>query len=164
MKFKACSIAGVIYEVSDNGQHITSVLILLAARSQPYLSMSAMRMLTSLCDCATLPGRTTEDTTLPGHKEAFDDFFLCLAVCNQVRVENDAILSDTMGEAIIYLSSSPDEEALVKAAALAEAGYQLLDRTQSSVTVSIRGEVVTFEVVNAVKIIPAPLLHHYTGN
>ncbi|KAI0980294.1 hypothetical protein GJ496_009437 [Pomphorhynchus laevis] len=69
------------------------------------------------------------------------EFFINLAICHTVMVENE---NDT--ENIRYQAQSPDEEALVQACRYF--GITFLSRTINSINVMIKGEVVTFKVLN----------------
>ncbi|KAI9018410.1 hypothetical protein DFJ74DRAFT_677213 [Hyaloraphidium curvatum] len=66
------------------------------------------------------------------HVEATHMFFRCLALCHTVATSVDA----KTGE-VHYNAESPDEQALVLSAR--DAGYVLKERTQRSITLSVRG-------------------------
>lgn len=125
MTFKACSIAGVVYNSSPDGTHLYST------EYAPQLD---------------------DEAATATHSKTFRSFFQCLSVCNGVRVETDEVILQAKSEGYAaYLSSSPDEEALVRAACAVEADHCLAGRTQDMVTVKIAGEEKQFEVLHTMK-------------
>ena len=77
---------------------------------------------------------TTEEAS---EKDAImiDQFFTCLAVCHTVVVEKSTH-PETGAVKLTYQAESPDEGALVYAAC--PIGYELIDRTAGSITVSLK--------------------------
>jgi len=140
MKLQQCSVNGIIY----GGESATRS----AAPIPTYTAFDDERALSILrhhCSAApTVNGAgdslsTKEDNfVLPedgvGSKvdaQALDIFFTCLAVCHTVVVEKQKDGSLT------YQAESPDEGALVYAAK--PVGYELVDRTAGTITVSTAG-------------------------
>eukprot|EP00003_Mantamonas_plastica_P029366 TRINITY_DN6933_c0_g1_i2.p1 TRINITY_DN6933_c0_g1~~TRINITY_DN6933_c0_g1_i2.p1 ORF type:complete len:1034 (-),score=367.37 TRINITY_DN6933_c0_g1_i2:110-3211(-) len=76
----------------------------------------------------------------PKLKEQIEQFFLCLCLCHTAVPELDEETDE-----LIYQAQSPDETALLKAAA--EAGYVLTRKTTSTLTVTVHGEERTFDVL-----------------
>lgn len=74
-----------------------------------------------------------------GEAGPLHDFLLNLAVCNTVVPER---LHDGT---LVYQASSPDEEALVQGAAYL--GYVLKSRTTDTVSVEVRGALMTFDII-----------------
>jgi len=68
---------------------------------------------------------------LEAHGDAVDDFLTCLTVCHTVVVERQK------DGGLTYQAESPDEGALVYGAR--PLGFELVDRTASSVSVSVEG-------------------------
>lgn len=77
------------------------------------------------------------------NSEAIDEFLINLTVCQGVvpEIKDDGKL--------IYKSQSPDEEALCDGAR--KNGYTFTSRTQSDVTVNIRGEDTLFEILDVIE-------------
>ncbi|KAJ6242785.1 putative phospholipid-transporting atpase [Anaeramoeba flamelloides] len=73
------------------------------------------------------------------------DFLLTMSLCHTVIVQNDLDEIENYSE-IQYQASSPDEEALVKAAR--DLGYTFLERTPKSITIDIEGKKMIYEVLN----------------
>eukprot|EP00741_Cyanophora_paradoxa_P014287 tig00020780_g13779.t1 len=76
------------------------------------------------------------------HAESMREFLLCLSLCHACIPERDK--GDP--SRLVYQGASPDETALVGAAA--DMGYRFIGRTSSTMTVEILGEDVTFELLN----------------
>lgn len=78
-----------------------------------------------------------------------DDFLKVLALCHTVVIESDVMSSEGnaegSGAAIIYQAESPDEKALVEFAR--EAGYELIGRTTSQITVKNNGSAQSWTVL-----------------
>ncbi|KAM3577670.1 hypothetical protein VYU27_000545 [Nannochloropsis oceanica] len=78
-----------------------------------------------------------------------DDFLKVLALCHTVVIESDVMSSEGniegSGAAVIYQAESPDEKALVEFAR--EAGYELLCRTTSRITIEINGSAQSWTVL-----------------
>eukprot|EP00656_Telonema_subtile_P056129 TRINITY_DN8904_c0_g1_i2.p1 TRINITY_DN8904_c0_g1~~TRINITY_DN8904_c0_g1_i2.p1 ORF type:complete len:937 (+),score=242.03 TRINITY_DN8904_c0_g1_i2:364-3174(+) len=121
MEFRKCTIAGRVYTDDEMGNAGLSELEDVAAK-RPF-------------QCQQLLQTVTEDREC---QEA--QFIRILAVCHTVMVETDAD-----GKAV-YQASSPDDLALVEAAA--EMGVAFSRRTNDGVTVTAHGEEQFYKVLN----------------
>jgi len=114
MRFKRASIQGKVYGAP--------VLMTEANATLPYINIQGLN-----------------PDAQPGSQA--DDFLKVLALCHTVVIESDAMSSEGnakgSGAALIYQAESPDEKALVEFAR--EAGYELIGRTTSKITVKING-------------------------
>src|SRR3989338_5546521 len=72
-------------------------------------------------------------------------FFTLLAVCHTVVPE----LDKTDPSKLVYQAASPDEGALVKAAA--SLGFKFLSRTPTSCTIDADGQEETYEILNVLE-------------
>eukprot|EP00002_Diphylleia_rotans_P033011 TRINITY_DN698_c0_g1_i11.p1 TRINITY_DN698_c0_g1~~TRINITY_DN698_c0_g1_i11.p1 ORF type:complete len:1852 (+),score=333.99 TRINITY_DN698_c0_g1_i11:998-6553(+) len=92
----------------------------------------------------------SEATKVP--ETHFDDFMTVLAVCHTALPEKlteedkKALHLADSAQDVVYQSQSPDEIALVQAAK--ELFFELTERTQTTVTVSIRGKPESFQILN----------------
>lgn len=137
MKLQQCSVNGVIY----GGESATKS----AATIPSYTAFDDERVLSIMRHhYSAVPSLDGEDNSYSheatdyseavGSNEdaqALDAFFTCLAVCHTVVVEKQK------GGTLTYQAESPDEGALVYAAK--PMGYELVDRTAGTITVSIAG-------------------------
>jgi phospholipid-translocating P-type ATPase (flippase) len=114
MRFKRASIQGKVYGAP--------VLMTEANATLPYINIQGLN-----------------PDAQPGSQA--DDFLKVLALCHTVVIESDAMSSEGntkgSGAALIYQAESPDEKALVEFAR--EAGYELIGRTTSQITIKING-------------------------
>ena len=81
-----------------------------------------------------------ETDELTPNKKALQEFFLVLAICNTVvpiKVD-EKVSMDQRFPNIEYQAESPDEQALVTAAAAY--GYVLMERSTKHVVVEVQGE------------------------
>lgn len=78
---------------------------------------------------------------LPDNDDIFE-FFICICLCHGLIVEQDP----SNPEVGIYQGASPDEVALVQAAR--DIGFEFVQRSSSSVTLSLHGALHTFEVLS----------------
>merc|ERR1711991_1062094 len=87
------------------------------------------------------------------HSDEVDLFLILLAVCNTVDPReakpSEAHKSDVY-DGIRYQAASPDEAALVKAAAM-YFDYKMVSRSGPYVTVLVRGEKQKFEILNVIE-------------
>lgn len=100
------------------------------------------------CSVAGVAYPSSEDLSRapPVERPAVDRFLRVLALCHTVVPEQ----SDAEDGAIAYRAASPDEGALVKAAA--ELGYKLIGRTPRALRLCIPGEVeVEYELLNVLE-------------
>ena len=86
--------------------------------------------------------RVARDLTTEAHSAMINEFYTLLAVCHTVIPEPDP---DSPGQ-LIYQAASPDEGALVNAAAAF--GYRFHSRTPSSVTIAAYGVDATFQILH----------------
>uniref|UniRef100_H0XU14 Phospholipid-transporting ATPase n=1 Tax=Otolemur garnettii TaxID=30611 RepID=H0XU14_OTOGA len=130
MTFKKCTIAGIIYGYISP-PHLFSVLPHSQSPSyitEPY-EFNDPKLLENVAN-----GHPTE--------HYINEFFILLCVCHTVIPERD-------GNNITYQASSPDEAALVKGAK--NLGFVFTTRTPYSVTIEVRGEEYTFEILNVLE-------------
>ncbi|XP_077724457.1 phospholipid-transporting ATPase IB-like isoform X2 [Canis aureus] len=127
MKFKKCSIAGIIYgNQSDKSDVDTKKLS---------LSPSVLTESYEFNDPTLLQNFENGHPT----KDYIKEFLTLLCVCHTVIPERDE-------DKIIYQASSPDEAALVKW--VKKLGFVFTTRTPTSVTIEAMGENFTFEILN----------------
>eukprot|EP00048_Salpingoeca_helianthica_P015043 m.224745 g.224745 ORF g.224745 m.224745 type:complete len:1261 (-) comp16540_c0_seq1:52-3834(-) len=123
MVFRRCSVRGTRFRVEPDGRWLVD------ATSQPYrLDLSS-----SQPDIA-----------------AQREFFQCLALCHSVWVD-EAAVSDTAGQihhTLRYVSMSPDEEALVKAAASQAVNIKLITRTTHFMDLAVGGELRRHKIIH----------------
>lgn len=86
-------------------------------------------------------GGTEASPELPENDDVFE-FFVCICLCHSLIVEQDPYNA----EVGIYQGASPDEVALVQAAR--DIGFEFVQRSSSSVTLSLHGALYTFEVLS----------------
>eukprot|EP01113_Clastostelium_recurvatum_P026338 TRINITY_DN3160_c0_g1_i1.p1 TRINITY_DN3160_c0_g1~~TRINITY_DN3160_c0_g1_i1.p1 ORF type:complete len:1415 (-),score=445.20 TRINITY_DN3160_c0_g1_i1:21-4265(-) len=77
------------------------------------------------------------------------EFMTALAVCNTVVIEQTEDGQPSKGRRSVYQAASPDEEALVMAAA--KFGFTLVERENTSASVSSQGQQSTFEILNVLE-------------
>lgn len=153
MYFRSCSIDGILYHMAADGQRLRWCVSHCVSPNHRTLHPVPAPSLLLANPLPHPPSRDLAHTSAlepietAEHALLFDSFFLALALCNTVRVEKDTVAAQ--GAQRLYLASSPDEEALVKAAAASSAGHALLDRTQTSLTLSIKGNETSFELVGS---------------
>ncbi|CAH9088943.1 unnamed protein product [Cuscuta epithymum] len=80
-----------------------------------------------------------------GEGKHVHDFFLALAACNTIVPLTMADPSDPAAKFIEYQGESPDEQALVYAAAAH--GFMLIERTSGHIVIDIQGEKQRFDVL-----------------
>ena len=93
------------------------------------------------------------DHTTTADAAALDAFFTCMAVCHTVVVEKNK------GGQLTYQAESPDEGALVYSGV--PVGYELIDRTATTITVSTAG--LAEEGMEEV-LVPDPGMPYFMGN
>ncbi|KAL8028736.1 hypothetical protein ABFX02_14G180000 [Erythranthe guttata] len=137
MEFQCASIGGVDYDngkasCEDGGIEYSSVQVD-GVTLRPKMSVKV--------DIELLNLSKTKDTDEGKHVR---DFFLALATCNTI-VPLTIESSDPAVKLIEYQGESPDEQALVYAAA--SYGFMLIERTSGHIVVDIQGERQRFNVL-----------------
>jgi phospholipid-translocating ATPase len=135
MTFRACNIRGAAYGVVGTEKSLRE--------HSPYSSHRASMRATP----NTLAQPCARDSRL-------HDFFLSLALCHTVRIEdgveengNGAVASGSDAVVKVLKAASPDEEALVKAAGLPEIGIELVRRTDSEMDLKFDDTIHTYQVL-----------------
>lgn len=137
MEFQCASIWGVDYnegrnELQNEESGYSAIVdgLILRPKMKVKVNMELLRLLRS--------EKNTEN-----EKKAFD-FFLALAACNTI-VPLVVDTSDPSVRLIDYQGESPDEQALVYAAAAY--GFMLIERTSGHIVIDIQGERKRFNVL-----------------
>lgn len=137
MEFQCASIWGVDYnegenELQDEETRYSALVdgLVLRPKMKVKVNLELLRLLKS--------GKSTENK-----KKAYD-FFLALAACNTI-VPLVVDTSDPSVRLIDYQGESPDEQALVYAAA--SYGFMLIERSSGHIVVDIQGERQRFNVL-----------------
>ncbi|CAK4656690.1 hypothetical protein LEN26_000892 [Aphanomyces euteiches] len=147
MEFRKCSIGGISY-----GQTKPEGMVKPTRRGLTRSDSSKISLTPKAKETASVP--YTADVELlkdlqsgPQEQiERIDLFFTILAVCHTVLPEsNENSMKATTPGTMRYSAASPDEQALVTAAALF--GFKFIHRTQRSITVEIRGTRRTFDIL-----------------
>ena len=141
MEFKGCNIAGVTYiglSADGNNDHFDTQRNMINSRDEnsalhDIIFELGMADQSSKCEEILLYGKVFERQA-----EFINEFLCALLLCNEVVTDK----SSQEGE---YLSSSPDEVALIKAAKVM--GYEFMDRTHAGVNTKILGTEKFFEVL-----------------
>ena len=142
MNYKGCNIAGVTYvdilehgydHPDDNSKSIFNECELKISTLQDIINELSSRDETSLSFNFSILGqhfRTQSDF--------INEFWLSIILCNDIVI-------DKSQSNLTYLSSSPDEIALIEAARHYD--FEFLDRTSSGISVRIRGIERFFEIL-----------------
>ncbi len=128
MRFRRCSVAGVVYG-DPPGDDPAADTAQAAASAQAKQHRSARTIAGAPIE--TIFGAVVDSAAIGGNSASLAvaaDFVLCLACCHTVVVDSAA--ADASGELGLQ-SESPDEEALVKAAALL--GFSFVGRAVGKV-------------------------------
>ncbi|KAI5073617.1 hypothetical protein GOP47_0011630 [Adiantum capillus-veneris] len=154
MEFRCASIFGESYEMTDDPedsvasqdrQVVNEVLGNLTWKPKAGVKVDPRLV------------RVLQDSTKSLHRTMVHDYLLTLAACNTVvptkvkltssgNLEMEVALAADEGTPLIeYQGESPDEQALVAAAA--SYGYTLLERTSNYIVINVLGERLTFEVL-----------------
>lgn len=144
MKFKGCNIGGVVYMdpfigVEARDVHEDSSKNIFTQRHDNCntlqdiineMSLSEENLLSFNFEVGGISFKTQADLIY--------EFWLAIVLCND-------IVTDKSQQKTAYLSSSPDEVALIEAAR--EFNFEFLERSSSSIKISIYGTIHTFEIL-----------------
>lgn len=142
MNYKGCNIAGVTYidtiyinpeEHEDNSKNIFTERKEKISTLQDIINELSSRDETSLSFNFSVSGQQFRTQS-----DFITEFWLCIILCNDIVI-------DKSQPNLTYLSSSPDEIALIEAARHYD--FEFLDRTASGIFTRIRGVEKFFEVL-----------------
>eukprot|EP00898_Chlorokybus_atmophyticus_P003859 jgi/Chlat1/4474/Chrsp29S04419 len=138
MVFRACSINGTCYGAAELGiDDVNGLSPGLSPPSSPSNGVDWNPVSTTTTDAHLKDALAYGNATIT-------DFFLVLALCNTVMPTIDERKS-APDSIPVYQSESPDEAALVSAAAAY--GFVLVERTAEEIAVSVQGEVKRFAIL-----------------
>lgn len=136
MEFQCASIGGVDYSGGDASLQEDHIGYSSQVDGQVLWPKMKVKTAPELFNIAT-GARPTEET------KSVYDFFLALAACNTIVPLIDT--SDPTRSVIDYQGESPDEQALVYAAAAY--GFMLIERTSGHIIIDVQGEKQRFNVL-----------------
>lgn len=146
MEFKACCIAGSTYSMGINkinsdvkSEHIDTHRNMINTHQEDVSPINEIiHEITLGYDSSRSYEFTISGQTFKTQKDYINEFLLALVLCNDV-------VTDKAHPDNLYLSSSPDEVALIKAAK--DMGYEFIERTHKGISVKIQDTQKFFEIL-----------------
>ncbi|EDQ88256.1 uncharacterized protein MONBRDRAFT_26477 [Monosiga brevicollis MX1] len=136
MVFKKCNVRGHAFEVQGDYERLVP-----AGSEKTRASLNSAAGPSAL---NTAPSDVWHDTS------SIREMFMCLALCHTVSYEDsvDESAQHTFTRQRKMTSVSPDEEALVRAAALPEVGIHFFDRSDDTIQLEIDGQRIEYELLH----------------